>query len=305
MGDPLSAAASVIALVEAAGKTAQAVYKATKTLKYAQRERKEVLKELRRLQEVLDQAFEGFDSGTGPDDAIATGAPPIVGSPTARSSGGVVQIGQHRAKAPLIEMFTNMTGPLSDCNKILGELRSICEMDKSDLDESTLSQKLRTWVAQDADKRETKRSRLWWLLHKNAIMEKVQAIRRRRDELNFQIVSNTAGMQVSISRRLASIEESLNRMQLGYIYEWLQPPDAIYNLNAAMSQYEDEDEANATGQWLLQSTQIHDWKSHPSLFWLRGIPGSGKASAFFSSVMASLLLTFPDNINVESNCNAS
>ena len=284
MGDPLSAAASLIAVIEATSKTTQAVYKATKTLKYAQKERKEILRELRRLQEILDQAFEGLDFGTDPDDNSTDKITPASDSSNLTYHTHPNSDALPKAKAPLIEMFSIMKGPLAACSQLLEELRRICELDVSDLDGSSLPRKFKIWIAQDSEKKETKRARLWWLLHKDSIMKKLDIIRRRREELNFQIIANTASDQVSIGRRLASIEEQLTHMNLRYLFEWLAPPDPKDNLEEAMQRYEDEDERLATGQWLLLSQEIGDWKRDSQLFWVRGIPGSGKVGTGLSAM---------------------
>lgn len=90
---------------------------------------------------------------------------------------------------------------------------------------------------------------------------------------NYRIVNHRLeGIQFSVNKTRASIEDLKAESQLENLRRWLSPTDPSVNFNKAK-----ELRNPGSGQWLLESEEYSQWKAEKnSLLWLYGIPGCGK-----------------------------
>ena len=275
--DPLSASVSVLSVLQVVVQAGQAIRRATRTMRYAAKERREAIRDLRLLEDVLDQAlsFLDFDVPTQEDlsPESLSGFESLEIDSVNKSQMKLIS----EEEVTLVGTFDRLSAPLLDCKEKVLELQSLCEKDLTNVDTSSLPGQFKAWFAKgsgDLQQSEPKRARVWWLTHKDKVTSKLRDLRTSRDALSFAILVNTSTSQASISRRVISIEKRLYDMDMRSIYTWLKPPEPKIALDGAVDKFADEEWM--TGQWLLDSDAVRTWTSTPGVLVLRGKPGAGK-----------------------------
>ncbi|MCJ1460634.1 hypothetical protein MMC28_011016, partial [Mycoblastus sanguinarius] len=265
MGDPVSAAASIIAAIQICGAVLSACYQYINAVNDAPRDiywvvnevgsLKQILEELKSMAEnarglhtsTLSALFKSLDAANGPLKTCETALREIVkmiGAPGKTRNLGRVLIWPLKEKGvqKILELIQKQK-----CNLILAlvadETRAVLRIEQS--------------VEENG----------------NAIQE---------------IKGSLADSSTATIKTQQTIQNAAYSLERERILRWLQSPDASTNYNAARQKHEP-----GTGAWLLGSVEFSTWKSEANqLLWLCGVPGAGK------TILSSIVIEYIIKLHV-------
>ena len=182
-----------------------------------------------------------------------------------------VQADENAARLPLFRSLCQPDGPLTECEKLLGEIESRIRLKR----EHSGNLKSITWPWQ-------------W----EEIAKKLKVIDRHKQTFTLALQGDVATVTLAIQDATLKIQDTVNEVHsfakegrdaahaLRHdihterdlkIIKWLTRTDQNSNHSAARQKWEP-----GTGDWFLSSDQFAQWLQSKKSLWLHGIPGAGK-----------------------------
>ncbi|KAF2121937.1 hypothetical protein BDV96DRAFT_134213 [Lophiotrema nucula] len=165
---------------------------------------------------------------------------------------------------PNLQALATKDGPLSRCKTELEELQA--ELQKAV---------------------NTKTGMITWIFREKEVNARLERVSRVRQSL--QLALTTDQTTIILDSRIVSmvirstLDDTVAENQRESILQWLGAASSSSNLNDAQKL-----RTPTTGDWLLRGSAYAQWKISPrSLFWLHGVPGSGK-TVLCSSIVEDL-----------------
>ena len=294
MADPLSIAASLIAVVQVSSSIINACYDYRRGVKGAKKEVGRMLSEAQGLRNVVEQLLHMVQ----PDDDE---------TPDDESDDGAVDTEKPQRPSPLPvlkQLISADNGPVTHC---LSELQAI---------EKKLLRPMLLWKGQQQDGSVATVPRspkvlglaqvLLWPLREREMLDSLEMIQRLRGLISLALSADTASTVLAIHETTQSIRASqaLQEMQIAQVAArdiesqraarraqqservqmlckaisgWLSPiPVAARHKQMSSCRSKD------TGRWLLDTKDFQAWARPEAAavevpsFWMHGIPGSGK-----------------------------
>ena len=259
--DPLSTSASIVAVLQLSSE----VIKYINAAKGATKERRSLREALRAceavLQELRDEADDSKEGKSWSSTIAALEAP---GAPLGRLWMGLTQLERRLAPSDgTNRLLTTLLWPFQE--REVRELLTLVEREKSllQLALANNSRKLLQEIKRTADENSAQLESLTNLLEATSL------------ETSHQLRSITRGL-TDLHNSQDGRDESRTRQAM---LEWLSPVDHAAQQSDFLSRRQP-----GTGQWLLDSPELHEWiSSDASTLFCPGIPGAGK------TILASVL----------------
>jgi hypothetical protein len=243
--EPLSVAASIIAVLQAANAVISICYDIRAAVKGAPWALSRIINSISELRLVLSRLEQVANEAELNSDPISA------------------------AKLPTLQALCQDGGALKNCFEELTVL------------EQSLAPP--SWAGKTGSKRRALIQSVGWQFKDKDAEKTLKTLEGCKSTLNLAVTADQAALIGAMSRTMKDINENTGSMYRKYqetssedrkrhIFQWLSPVDPSTNHEAALKIHQ-----AGTNDWFLSCKEFNNWReAKNSVLWLSGFPGSGK-----------------------------